>query len=242
MGVSGRRTLAMLVCALLAGGAAASWASASTTEADVEWLSSGPTDWLGTRVSVGNPDSGQRSVSLGDYLETSALAGASGFGDHYIQQGVRYEYEDSEGSGNSPCDLGSSSKVMYYFVEINDGGTKSCYAESLAATAESHLQEVMQGASGNWRPYLDGVWQGHETAWSGCGGNACWLAAFAESDKSKVGSWYAKYAGSGNTRWQQYNGTLWSTISNYTNSVTDEYWTGPSGPFPDGIWSFEYSH
>lgn len=232
------KAVAVVASALVVAGIAVGSADA-TNQAYRYWYSSTNTDWMGTRVAVDNPAGSERSISSGDFLLTSVWA-TNGNGDgneRAVQQGVTYEYKDPENS----CDKGASAPAMYYFVELDDYGVYTCYYESNAATTESHSQKVLEDSSGNWGGYLDGTYQGHSLSWSACGGNACGLYAFAEEDTSKAGLWHAKYAGSGNTPWQFYNGTIWGTINSGPAPVVGNYWSGPTGPFPGGIWSFVYS-
>jgi hypothetical protein len=234
-----RRTLvAVFAATCIAGGTLVSPAAASY--AYKHWHSDTPTDWQGTRVTVDNPAGSEKNVNPREFFDTSAFAG-DGTGNHLIQQGVTDEYEAGEGS----CDLGIINSQLYYYVEIESGGGNySCYSESTAATAEQHVQRVQKDSSGAWRSYFDGTYQSHQTTWTSCNGNACDLIAFAEFNQNAddpYAYWHAKFAGSGQTAWQQYNGTLWSTINNASNYITpNTLWSGPSGPFPQGIWSFIY--
>ncbi|HVN62429.1 MAG TPA: hypothetical protein VMT59_14310 [Gaiellaceae bacterium] len=186
-----------------------------------------------------NPDSSQASVSSGDFFVTSAYAdGGLANGGNLIQQGVTYEYKAAEGPS---CNLGSSSPALYYFTEKRVNGTYSCYSNGSATFSTSHLQTVDRGSDGTWYAYRDGSPTGITTTWSACGGDACTLAAFAEEASFASGAWAAKYAGSGNTAWQWWNGAAWNTINSATTQP-GTYWSAPSGPFPGGIWSFTYSH
>ncbi len=132
---------------------------------------------------------------------------------------------------------------MYYFAEFfYSGNNNYCFAEDLANTAESHVQKVMRGAGGNWRPYRDGTWQGGETTWTACGGNACEILAQGENRAGGTGYWQAKFSGTDNTPWQFYNGTIWSTINSAGTEPNPMVvpWSGPGGTFPDGLWWFIY--
>lgn len=211
-------------------------ASAQATNQAAKYWSTTSSGWKGSRVTVDNPDSSQATVSSGDWILTSAYAddGVS----NLIQQGVTYEFKDPE---NPSCNLGSSSPTLYYFTEKEVNGAYSCYSNGSATFSTSHLQTVDRGSDGVWRAYRDGSATGISTTWSNCGGDACTLAAFAEEDTSKSGAWAAKYAGSGNTEWEWWNGSSWSVINSASNQA-GTYWSGPSGPFPGGIWSFTYSH
>ena len=83
---------------------------------------------------------------------------------------------------------------------------------------------------------------GITNTWTLCNGDACRISAHAEEHKFTFGRWAAKYAGSGNIPWQFWNGSVWNTIT--TGYIRDPglYWSPVSGPFPGGIWSFNYSH
>jgi hypothetical protein len=204
---------------------------------DYHWSTSGP-GWKGTRVTVDNPDSSQASVSSGDFFLTSAFANSGSGGSSLIQIGVTLEYKDPEGS----CNLGMNSPQLYYFIEIEQVGNYTCYGPTAATYSTSHLQSVVRGSDGVWRSYRDGVATGITNTWTGCGGDACKIAAFAEENQYKAGHWAAKFAGSGNTTWQFWNGSVWNQINTGYTWQPATYWGPESGPFPGGIWSFTYSH
>lgn len=212
-------------------------AAASANYTDYHWSTSGP-GWKGTRVTVDNPDSSQASVSSGDFFLTSALANSGSGGSSLIQIGVTLEYKDPQ---PPTCNLGMNSPALYYFIEIEQTGNYSCYGPTAATYSTSHLQSVVRGSDGIWRSYRDGNPAGITNTWTGCSGDACKIAAFAEENKFTTGRWAAKYAGSGNTPWQFWNGSTWNTINTPTWQP-GTYWSPPNGPFPGGIWSFTYSH
>jgi hypothetical protein len=213
-------------------------ANASASQMNRYWAASSDQGWKGSRVTVDNPDSSQASVSSGDFLLTSAYADDGAGGTNLIQVGVVYEWNAPEGPS---CNLGSSGAKLYYFVEIQVNGPYSCYNQGFATFSTSHKQTVDRGSDGYWYSYIDGAYTGIRTHWGTCGGDACSLAAFAENDTGKSGYWAAKYAGSGNTPWQFWNGAAWNTINNASVTPPNNGWTGPFGPFPTGIWSFTYS-
>lgn len=225
---------------LVAAGVVVGSASANTF-AYMYWGPAGsPTDWVGVRASIGNPDSSQRTVSSGDFLSTSVVAANGQFGSsgRAVEQGVNYEYQAGEGPS---CNKGSSSPAMYNYVELDDHGSYSCYYESDAASATSHVQKAEEDSSGYWGGYLDGTYQGHHISWTDCSGNACYLQALGEEAADKSGLWYAKFSGSGNTPWQFNNGTLWSTISNAGEYLDNPPWSKNETNFPTGLWWYEYN-
>jgi hypothetical protein len=225
--------------ALLIAGTFVSAASANKF-AYMFWGPAGsPTNWVGVRSSIGNPDSSQRSVSAGDFLSTSVVAANGLFGTNgrAVEQGVNYEYQAGEGPS---CNKGSSAPAMYNYVEIDDHDNYSCYYESDAASATSHVQKAEKD-SGYWGGYLDGNYQGHHISWTACNGNACYLQALGEDLSDKSGLWYAKFSGSGNTPWQFNNGTLWSTINDAGEYLDNPPWSKNETNFPNGLWWYLYS-
>lgn len=233
-----RSHVALTIVVIAVAGTAATAASASP-QAYRYWLTSTDQGWKGSRVTVDNPDSSQATVTYGNDFVTSAEADDRGFHPNLIQQGVTYEY----GSPETPqCNLGSSTPKLYYFTEIIVSGFQACYTNGTATFSTSHLQTVVRGANGNWAAYRDGNPTGVTTNWApSCGGNACFLAAFAESFVLAPGKWSAKFAGAGNTTWQFWNGAAWNQINNATLYAPSPPWMA-SGPFPGGIWSLNYSH
>jgi hypothetical protein len=157
-----------------------------------------------------------------------------------IQQGVELEYADPEGPS---CNLGASAPALYYFTEVIHSNNATCYASTAAAYSAANLQTVDRGSSGLWTAYRNGQSTGITTSWTACGGNACLIAAYGEDHNLRTGKWSAKFAGSGNTEWQWWNGTSWGALtSGYHDYVDAPEWSGLHGPFPTGIWSFDYSH
>lgn len=132
------------------------------------------------------------------------------------------------------------------FVEYQHGATNyQCYSETVANFSETHRQSVQyQNSNGLWYSFLDGAFESITTEWTPCGGLACAIDAYGENFSGKSGLWYAKFAGSGNTPWQLYNGSWYTIDSTYpVNYFGGTNWSSsPSGPFPTGIWSFTYSH
>lgn len=241
------KVLLTTIVALALAGSLVGTALAGRTRAYRAWETDPATgsDWLGTRVTVDNPAAAERSESVLTTFLTSAIA-TNGLQDpngSLIQQGVTYEYDAQESPNCGP----HSTPTMYYFVETELTGNYSCYLEMLAPTTDSHVQKVQfdLSGSGNWRAYMDGTYQQHQTSWYACGGNACFIAAYGEANTTapyQAGLWHAKFAGSGGTAWQFWNSTVWNTITNGITLKVDSPWTGPSGPFPDGIWSFTYCY
>lgn len=228
----------MTIVAVAIAATAAAAASAGP-QAFRYWQTSTDQGWKGSRVTVDNPDSSQVAITSGNLFNASAEADDRGFNINLIQQGVTYEYNRPEGPS---CNLGSGSPKLYYFTEIIVSGLTACYQNGTATFSTSHLQTVVRGANGNWASYRDGNPTGITTNWApSCGGNACFLSAFAESFSLAAGRWAAKFAGSGNTTWQFWNGVAWNQINNASLSAPNPPWT-PSGPFPGGIWSLNYSH
>lgn len=225
--------VATVLAALFAGSARAS------SHANLYITGAGQT-YQGTRATINNPTSGQRTMQNGDYFLASVLAN-DGTGSNQIQQGILYEWNAPQ---SPDCKEGLGGAILANFVEIQHSGVYQCYVETYANTGESHLHSVRWLASNNtWYSYLDGVGQGITTSWTPCSGKACAVDAFAETwDATKSGLWYAKFAGSGNTPWQWNDGTNWNTISgSYAFYGTN--WQNPySGPFPTGIWSLIYQH
>lgn len=209
----------------------------SGNSTDYHWSTSGP-GWKGTRVTVDNPDSSQASVASGDFFLTSAFANSGSGGSSLIQIGVTLEYKDPE---LPSCDLGKYSPALYYFIEIEQTGNYHCYGPTAATYSTSNLQSVVRGSDGLWHSYRNGVATAYTNSWTGCSGDACKIAAFAEENQYTTGHWAAKFAGSGNTPWQFWNGSAWNTINTPTWQP-GTYWGPESGPFPGGIWSFTYSH
>jgi hypothetical protein len=217
-------------------GTVATGASANP-QAFRDWSASSDQGWKGSRVTVDNPDSSQATVNSGNFFDAAAEADDRGL--NLIQQGVTYEYNAAEGPS---CNLGSSGPKLYYFTEIIVSGLAACYQNGTATFSTSHLQTVVRGSNGNWAAYRDGNPTGVTTNWApSCGGNACFLSAFAEAHVLGAGKWAAKFAGSGNTVWQFWNGAMWNPINNADLNAPSPPWT-PSGPFPGGIWSLNYSH
>ncbi len=205
------------------------------------WSDTVDRGWKGSRVNIGNPDTSQASVSSGDWFLTSAYADDGPSGSNLIQVGVTYEYKAPEAFS---CDLGSSTAKLYYFVEVENSGTYTCYGQGLATFATTHLQSVKRSSTnGVWYSFIDSGDTGITNYWSGCGGNACSISALGENNGNKAGAWSAKFAGSGNTPWQFWNGSVWNTINTANVHIdSSSPWAGPFGPFPAGIWSFTYSH
>lgn len=234
-----RRVIAVLGAIIL------SFVVASPAAASISymyWATSPPTDRVGERVSADTPTSSQRQITDGDFFDTTIWA-ANNLSDgdgRGLQQGIKYVWGNTE---NPACTTeGVSSPAMYNFVEFYDYGTYECYYESDATTATPYLEELLKNSSGYWQEYLNGSYQGHQILWSTCGGNACLLQAFAEELANASGAWQSKFSGSGNTPWQFYNGSLWSTISTYPSPVVGSYWTLNLSNFPTGLWWFTYSH
>lgn len=200
------------------------------------WHTTSDQGWMGSKVTVNNPAGSEMHVSSTDFASATAYADASPV-DSLIQQGIIFFNNDPYG-GSGTC-TGFENQLMY-FVEISHAGAHSCFTEGAATSTDSHVQQVLRGSAGNWRPYMDGQWKaGVQTSWDPCGGDACTVAAFAEENRAFLDtSWHAKFAGSGNTPWKFWNGTVWNTI-NHCSTGMDAYWA-ESGPFPDGIWSFIY--
>jgi hypothetical protein len=206
---------------------------------DLHWATSGP-GWKGTRVTVDNPDSSQVSISsAGDWFITSAYADSGAGGSSLIQIGVTLEYHDPQ---QPTCDLGMNTPALYHFIETEQQGLYRCYGPTAATYSTSHLRSVVRGSDGVWHSYRDGVATSITNSWTGCSGDACRISAHAEEHKFTDGRWAAKYAGSGNTAWQFWNGSVWNTITMGYTRDPGLYWSLPSGPFPGGIWSFTYSH
>jgi hypothetical protein len=206
------------------------------------WESSTPTNWKGSRVTVDNPTASQMSIqSPNDFDLTSAYADDGGFGCcNLIQIGVTYEWQDPEPQGT--CNLGSPSAALYYFVEIEQNGSYTCYNLGYASGGAQNLMSTQRGSDNLWHAYKNGVGAGVSNSWTPCNGNSCRIAAFAENANNMTGYYYAKYAGTNQTPWQYYNGSSWSTITSTPNPpLHDLGWDAPTGPFPGGIWSF-YHH
>lgn len=218
-------------------------ASASTDQEYLYWSSTTNTDWMGVRSSISNPAGSQRAIGSPDFFISSVYAtnGDTGTNARALQQGVLYiNGERLDPNGN--CTEGVSSPAMFYFEETDDHGSYTCYYEGGASTTDTHVQQVKK-TSGNWFAYMDGnkITNYSSFNWTDCGGNACGLYAFGEEGSFACGLWQAKFSGSGNTDWQQYNGTLWSTIHNYSGPPISYGWTPNLNSFPDGLWTFTYS-
>ncbi len=223
--------------ALLLPSSAYAYSCGGTCQAVHYWhTANAPSNYDGTRVTIGNGLGSEQNVASGDFAHSTAYADAFYNANSLIQQGVHWRNHDPYG-GSGNC----TSNSLEYFVEIIHAGAAECLTEGAANFGYQHVQEVLLGSSGNWRPYMDGYWQaGAETSWSPCGGDACTIATFGEEGNGSVSTtWHSKFAGSGNTEWQFWNGTLWSTINTCSTTLTPG-WKG-SGPFPGGIWSFIYN-
>ena len=210
----------------------ASTAAAATVQAYRTWQTTS-NGWKGSRVTISNPSSGESSIAPPDFLLASAYADSGQTSG--IQSGVTYEWGAPQASS---CDLGSSGPALYYFVEVIQVGNYTCFQKGSAAFTAANLHSVVRGADGIWRAYRNGNYQSVQNSWTGCAGDACTISAFAEENRGAPGLFHAKFAGSGNTPWQFWNGSSWNTI----NSAT--LWLGTcwkaSGPFPGGIWSLIY--
>lgn len=245
------RKALIAVATIIFAGTVAGTASANR-QAFIFWQKSSDNGITGVRSSIGNPDSSQRDVVSGDVSLSSVWAtnGASDTNARGIQQGVLDVNGYTIDPGHGTCQSHTSSNPMYYFVETDDHGTYSCYYEAQALSAESHVQKVQEGSSGNWWGYRDGTQQTETSiSWTDCGGNACGLFPFGEevANHGSPSYWQAKFSGSGNTPWSQYNGTVWGTIHTYDGTVLDTGWTTnlPAGGFPGGdpnnLWWFTYN-
>lgn len=213
---------------------------ASATTLNYLYRDSGP--YYGVRSNIGNPSSGESNISSGDFFVTSvfALTGESS-ASQALQQGVTYEWNVPQNS----CNLGSQGNgaKMYYFTETYAGGTYTCYNGGIANSATSHKQSLTYNStSQKWSAYRDGIYTGQQMYFYDCSSLACSIRAFGENYAAKSGLWKAKFAGSGNTPWQYFNGSVWVTIYSYSTHPGGSDWSGLSGPFPTGIWSFTYSH
>lgn len=210
---------------------------------DTTFSATGP--WTGTRATLNNPSSGQRQISENDFFITSVFAHDNAL-QNGMQTGILYEFRQP--LFGPDCDKGMDAPEMYYFTEIVDLEMYTCFFTGFAATAESWRQTVMRPSDGFWRSYRGGAFnQGITTRWDeSCGGLACEINAFAEEANSRVGEWYAKFAGgtaaTGNhdTPWQRFDGSAWTTIDEAQVDPHSNHWSDPSGPFPDGIWHFRY--
>ncbi len=230
--------------AVLIAGTFAGRASANN-QAFLYWNKApGPTDIAGVRSSIGNPSGTERTVNNPDFFLTTVEANNGATSDSTtrgLQQGVLYVNGATVDPYQGTCQYHSA---MFYFVEIDNHDSYSCYYEG-AASAGSHVEKVQRDSSGNWWGYLDGVQQTvASTSWTLCGGYACVIAAFAEELNSLTGYWQAKFSGSGNTDWGFYNGSAWSAIDNYSGSKYSPdsgLWTANLSGFPDNLWYFVYS-
>jgi hypothetical protein len=225
--------------------------ASANRQAYIYWLKPSPTDIVGVRSSIGNPDSSQRVVSTGDVMLTSVWAtnGLTLSNESAIQQGVLDVNHQTIDSGHGTCQNHTLSNPMYYFVETDKNGTYSCYYEADAASAESHAQRVSEDSLGYWRGYRDGTQQDEtQINWTACASNACGLYAFGEEVSNIGGLWQAKFSGSGNVPWSFDNGTQWNTINSYSGPHRDQCWTTnlpTGGGFPGGdptnLWWFTYN-
>jgi hypothetical protein len=234
-----RLCLGILVVSLLVAAVDVIPALANTQVGAVWESTTGDQGWLGSRVSVGTTDSSQRAVSSGDGFLTSAYADSGAGGSSLIQTGVLYEW--NAGIEGPSCNLGSSGAALYYFVETEHLGVYHCYNKGYAASATTHKESVYFGSDGLWHSARDGADENVTTSWTGCNGHACTLIAFGENITGKAGKWQTKFAGSGNTPWQFMNSCCWFTINNAGFTSPPANWSGPTGPFPGGIWAYTYS-
>ena len=229
-----RRAIALAVCLII--GSIAIPAASATDQAlrYVDYSSSAHVQ--GSRATVDNPASNEWDVYQYDWFITSAYVDDGLNGNNLMQVGVEQEWQAGEGPS---CNLGSPATSLYFFTEIEVNGAYSCWNVGTTTYSTSHLQSVKKVSGGYWWSFIDSAWTGVVNSWSSCGGYACTVAAFAEESRTGLGIWHAKFAGSGNTPWQLYNGTAWDTILSASTS-SGSYWSGPTGPFPGGIWSFVY--
>jgi hypothetical protein len=192
---------------------------------------------LGVRSTILTPNSQEAIILPGDWELSSAQANEGGASPQYLlQAGAVFEYAAPQ---DQTCSLGSSTPTLYYFVEKEVGGIYLCYQQGALAWSHTDLYSDVRGSDGIWRAYINSVYKGISVTWSNCGGNACIVSALGEKRTTSSGYWPAKFAGSGNTPWQRWTGSTWSTIQQYQQH-TDANWTW-SGPFPTGIWSATYS-
>jgi hypothetical protein len=192
---------------------------------------------LGVRSTILTPNSQEAIILPGDWELSSAQANDGGASPQYLlQAGAVFEYAAPQ---DQSCNLGSSTPTLYYFVEKEVGGIYLCYQQGALAWSHTDLYSDVRGSDGIWRAYINSVYKGISVTWSNCGGNACIVSALGEKRTTNSGYWPAKFAGSGNTQWQRWTGSTWSTIQQYQQH-TDANWTW-SGPFPTGVWSATYS-
>jgi hypothetical protein len=189
----------------------------------------------GSRATILSPTLSESTLNSGDFLDSAVFGVADA--NNGIQTGVTYEYQAPEGPS---CNLGSSSRQLYYYVETASSGVFQCFSNGSATFATGHLQSVVLNTDGYWRAYLDGNSAGIRVSWNSiCGVHACEVRAEGEELANKSGHWPAKFAGSGNTQWQRWTGSTWFTIQS-ANEVPGSNWTF-GGPFPAGIWNITYS-
>jgi hypothetical protein len=242
-----RRVLVALI-AVLAFGTVVGHAAAGLDQDYLYWdKSPGPTDIAGVRSSIGVPGSGI-VLTNGDWFITSvwALNGASSPSTtRGIQEGViDLSSTGSIDPGHGNCNSHTGQK--FFFTEIDDHNTYSCYYEG-TATQGTNVEQVKRDSSGTWWGYLNGVKQTNTSiSWTSCGGFACFISAFTEESIDTTGTWTGKFSGSGNTDWSFYNGTIWSVINNYsgpqhTYSGSTDPWTDNFNSFPDGLWTMTYN-
>lgn len=218
--------------------------------AQLYWSKTSASQIVGVRATVDTPDSSQISITNPDFFGTdveanNGNANPSNFAG--MQQGV-WDTDGVQIDPNGDCQNHTS--LMFYFVERDYHNVYTCYYEGTAQTADSHLQTVKRDPSDDWWGYLDGVQQTYITVdWTDCSSYACGIQANGEeggksNGDPQPGNWQAKFSGSGNTPWQFENSCCWNTISlnHYNEFYNPNLWTLNTNSFPNGLWTFIYSH
>lgn len=157
------RLLVKIATALLAGSIAVSGAGA-TSQAS-RYVTTSCCVLKGSRSSIWSPNSSEPSLQPQDFFVSSAYVDTVPAGANSMQAGLTYEFQAPEAPS---CNLGSSSRVLYHFVEVILNGAGSCYSKGTAAWSDVHLYSVIRNADGYWRAYKDGGYLEVRTTWSAC--------------------------------------------------------------------------
>jgi len=225
----------------------------NTNKARLFQHSTSPTGVIGVRVTIGTPAGSQETLSNPDFFGTHVEAdNGETFASNFtsLSQGI-FDTSATAIDPNGDCHDSSHTNELYYYTERNIHGTFTCYWDGPAPTSEPHLAAVRRDSSNNWWGYLDGVKQSQMSVnWNdaNCGHDECGIEVGSEeggdaNGNPKAGTWWAKFNGS-YTPWQFETSCCWDTIqkNHYSIAYDPSLWTFTDNNFPNGLWTFIYSH
>ncbi len=239
---SNRRFLLLAVVAATA--TALFTPTALANDQGIRYYSGGITK-QGVRSTIWTPNSSEPSIGLGDAMFSSVQTTDNVLNGNMMQIGPLYQ--DAMGT-SFDCQFGNNGLTLKIVTEVQHNGAYSCFDNGSASWSTGYLSSVVEGTDHYWRSYLNGAFTNIRTQWSStCGNDACQVRAMGEEVSNVYGYWPAKFAGSGSTQWQLWNGSNWSTIGTtdmYVAYLPDQPSSHFSltGTYPTGIWSFIYSN